>query len=126
MSEKKVNSQKYAREIALPIEVAARYKQYCKVTKMKLSEPLRVLVLESLPQLHTNEDLNEIVRKTLERERNLQENYEKFSVRLPDEAVKEINTFCRFFNMNWRRCHFLYFLIEKKILRLLKEVLKDE
>ncbi len=124
VNEKKNNYNKYSREIAFPPDVAERYKEYCAVTKMKLSEPLRVLVLESLPQLHTNDDLSEIIRQT--QERSPKDEYKKLSVRLPQEAVDEINTYCKFFKINWRRCHFLYFLVEKKLLQLLKDVLQDE
>ncbi len=112
----------YSREIALPKEIADQYRKYCKVTKMKLSEPLRVLVLESLPQLHNAEDLDNIIEKT----KKPSPDCEKFFVRLPGTAMDEVNTYCRFFKLNWRRCHFLYYLIEKKLIKLLKDVLRDE
>lgn len=113
----------YSREIVMPADVAELYKKYCMITKMKLSEPLRVLVLESLPKLHNAEDLGEIVEKAKTKHYS---KMVKFYVRLPGAAIDEINIYCKFFNLHWRRCHFLYFLIEKKLLKLLKEVMKDE
>ena len=124
MSEKKAYRDKYSREIAFPVEIAEMYKEYCRVTKLKISDPLRVMVLDSLPQLHNTKNLGEIIAKTKNRDMN--DKYEKLHVRLPNEAVDEVNTFCKFFKLNWKRCHFLYFLIEEKLLQTIKDVLKDE
>lgn len=119
--EKKTN--KYSREIFIPKKTAERYVAYCKKTKMKLTEPLRVFILESIPQLHNAENLDQIIRRT--REWNtIDEDCEKFNVRLPDEAIIEIHTYCKFFKL--RRCHFLYYVIEDRLNRALEEVLKDE
>lgn len=107
----------------MPIAVSIRYKRYCKITNMKLSEPLRVLVLQSIPQLHNAKNLNEIIKKT--KQRDLKADYDKYYVRLPEEAMNQINTYCKFFNLNWRRCHFLYFLIEAKLLELLEDILDE-
>ena len=124
MSEDKCYKDKYSREIAFPEEVAELYKEYCQVTKMKLSEPLRVMVLESLPQLHNAKNLDEIIVKT--RKRDMSKKYEKLHVRLPNEAIEEVNTFCKFFKLNWKRCHFLYYLVEEKLLQAIEDVLKNE
>ena len=120
----KPNVNKYSREIAMPVDVAERYMMYCKITKMKLSEPLRVLVMESTPQLHNAANLDQVIDKTKNRE--FPGEYHKFHVRLPGEVIAEINTYCKFFGLTWRRCHFLYFLIEEKLLKRIEGVLDNE
>lgn len=121
----KENINKYSREIIMPSEVAEQYKEYCRITKMKLSEPLRVFVMESVPQLHNAENLDQIILNT--KNWNLgKEECEKFHVRLPSEVVNEINTYCNFFKLKRLRCHFLYYLIEKKLQTALEGILKNE
>lgn len=105
----------------MPMEVSKRYEQYCKITKMKLSEPLRVLIMESIPQIHHAENLDKIVSRA----RNWKEHgkeVKEFCVRLPDEAIQEIHTYCSFFKI--KRCHFLYYLIEEKLLKAMDNVLE--
>lgn len=121
----KPTANKLAREIVIPSEVAERYIKYCEVTKMKISEPLRVLVMESLPQLHNAENLDQIISKT-KNWKDGGDSYTKFQVRLPDEVIKEIHTLSNFFHIKRLRCHFLYYLIEEKLLQKLEDVLKDE
>lgn len=125
--EVKPNTQKYSREVVMPQEVSERYKKYCEITKIKLSEPLRIMILESIPQLHNAENLDKIIKKT--QDRNLYaastDRYVRYAVRLPDEAVSEINTYCKFFKLQHRRCHFLYFLIEERLLQQIEGVLSN-
>lgn len=120
----KPNTLKYSRNISIPEDVSKRYMEYCRVTKMKLSEPLRVMVLESLPQLRNAENLDDIIRKTKRKE--LRGTGDIYAVRLPDEAVKEIKTYLEFFHLGGYRNHFMYFLIEEELLKKLKDVLRDE
>lgn len=119
----KPNANKYSREIFLPGEVSKKYREYCRLTRMKLSEPLRVMVMESTPQLHNETNLDQVISKT--KNRNLYDEYMKYSVRLPEDVVNEINTYCRFFNIQRRRCYFLYFLIEERLLKTIEEVLEN-
>lgn len=125
INEERKNANMYSREIIMPSEIAERYKRYCKITKMKLSEPLRVFVLESVPQLHNAENLDQIILNT--KNWNLgKEKCEKFHVRLPSDVINEIHTYCNFFRLKRLRCHFLYYLIEGKLLTALEGILKDE
>lgn len=124
MRENKSYRHKLSKEIAMPVEVAEKYKQYCELTKMKLSEPLRVMVLESIPQLHNAKNLDEIIVKT--RSRDMNSTYEKFYVRLPSEVMDEVNIFCKFFKINWKRCHFLYFVIEERLIKTIEDMLGNE
>lgn len=112
-----------SKEIALPPDVAEKYIKYCEITKMKQTEPLRGLILESIPNLSNMKDLDKIIIKT--RARSKKDTYTKFYVRLPKDKVEELNTFCSFFKLNWRRCHFLYFLIEEKLLKKIEDVLNE-
>lgn len=120
--EKKTN--KYSKEILIPAKIAGDYMEYCRLTKMKYSEPLRVLILESILQLHNTSDLNLIVEKTRNWEAYDKE-LVKFHVRLPDEVMAEIHSYCKFFQLNRLRCHFLYYLIEKKLTESLEGVLRN-
>lgn len=116
--EDKKKSDKYSREIAMPPEVSERYERYCKATKMKLSEPLRVLVMESVPQLRNPEKLGATVARAKRGNGS-----KKFHVRLPDDVIHEIQTYCAFFQV--KRCHFLYCLIEDKLGTVMEDVLGD-
>lgn len=118
------STHKYSREIVMPKEVARRYDAYCKKTRMKLTEPLRVMVMESLPQLYNAERLNQIIEKTKKWESDGDE-FSKYHVRLPDEVIDEIHTYCNFFHLKRQRCHFLYYLIEEKLAKSLGEVLDE-
>lgn len=122
MTDKKATN-KYSREIIMPTEVARKYCNFCDMTKMKLSEPLRVMVMESLPQLYNAENLGQIVEKT-KNWNTYNSEFEKFHVRLPDEVIHEIRTYCKLFHL--KRCHFLYYLVEDKLLQRISEVIKDE
>lgn len=119
----KKTTNKYSREIIFPAKVAKRYCDYCAATKMKFSEPLRVMVMESLPQLHNAENLGQIVEKT-KNWNTYGSEFVKFHVRLPDAVTHEIRTYCKLFHL--KRCHFLYYLVEEKLLQRMSEVFKNE
>lgn len=107
-----------SKEIMIPKEVAEPYMEYCKRTKIKYPEPLRVFILESIPNLHSIENLDEIIRRT-KNWKELGSECIRFSVRIPTDAIAEIKTFCKFIRV--KRCHFLYYLIEKKVLSTLED-----
>ena len=98
-SEKKANTNKYSREIVMPKLVADKYILYCQLTKMKLSEPLRVMVMESISQLHNAKNLDQIIQLT-KNWKSHGEEFEKFHVRLPDTVIREIHTYLSFFKLN--------------------------
>lgn len=114
----------FSKEVALPQEVAERYKKYCEITKMKSAEYLRVLILDATPLLHNAEKLDFIIDKTQNRE--FPGAYQKIHVRLPGETLAEIDTYCKFFKLTWKRCHFMYFMIEEKLLQMIEDVLTNE
>lgn len=118
------NTHKYSREIVMPIAMAKKYDEYCKRTKMKVTEPLRVMVMESVPQLYNAENLDKIIQKTKEWENDGNE-FVKYHVRLPDEVMNEICTYLSFFRLKRLRCHFLYYLIEEKLLKRIGDVLNE-
>lgn len=121
--EKKKYEKKYSKEIALPMDVSERYKEYCRITKMNLTEPIRVMVMDSLPRLHNSEQLDNIIEKV--RNRDSKTSCEKLYIRLPDTVMTEINTYCSFFKLHWQRCHFLYYLIEDKLIDTIEDVLNE-
>lgn len=125
--EKKCYRDNYSKVIKMPAGVGKRYEDYCKKTHMKMSETLRVLVLESIPRLHDAENLDQIIEKA--RKQNAYtapEKYKEVHVRLPASAVQEIDTYCKFFQLKSKRCHFMYYLIEAKLQKTLGDVLHDE
>lgn len=122
--DKKKSTHKYSREIIMPAEMAKKYDKYCMTTKMKRTEPLRVMIMESLPQLYNAERLDQIIEKTKKWESDGKE-LVKYHVRLPDEVINEIHTYCNFFQLKRVRCHFLYYLIEDKLIKSMEEVLDE-
>ena len=107
----------------MPQDVAEKYEKYCKVTKQKLTEPLQAITMESISRLHNTEKLDQILQKT--RNRTNSDSLKKFHVQLPDEAAREINTYCSFFKLSSLKSHFLYYLIEENLLQSLENMLKD-
>lgn len=113
------------REIAMPQNVAERYKGYCEATKQKITEPMQALIIECIPHLHNTEKLDRIILKT-KNWNTSSGSFQKFHVQIPDEAAKEIYTYCNFFKLNHLKSHFVYYLIEEKLLQDLERILKNE
>lgn len=107
-----------SKEIMIPKEVAEPYMEYCQKTKIKYPEPLRIFILESIPNLRNMENLDEVMKRT-KHWRELGSECVSFIVRIPIDVLDEIKTYCKFYHVN--RCHFLYYLIEKKILSTLED-----
>ena len=120
------------KEVVMPENISKKYMEYCRFTRMKMSDSLKVLIMESLPRLHDSEDLDLIIVKTRsinlykEMDKDSEVQYVRHYVRLPADVIQQINTYCKFFKLRNKRCHFLYFLIEKKLLATIEEVLGNE
>ena len=127
MNNEKVVPKNSTKQIVMPIEISKKYIEYCHITRLRFSDSLRVMVMESIPRLHDSDELEQIINKT--RQRNLyaenSEEYAEHYIRLPREVIEEVNMYCAFFKIKRKRCHFLYFLIEKKLLSAIEEILYE-
>lgn len=104
--------------VSIPQDVAEQCEKYCRETKQKMPEFLQDTMVESIPMLRNIANLGEVIHKTKNRN-TLFASFQKSYVWLPDEAIKEINTYCGFFKLSKLKSYFLYFLIEEKILKAL-------
>lgn len=108
-----------AKMLAMPEDVERKYHQYCKVTNIKETAHLRLLVLNRIPALHDAAKLNEIVERTQNSDPTI--DYVNIRIFLPDETVKELDKYSAFFKLGRKKCRFLYFLIEDDLQKTMED-----
>lgn len=108
-----------AKEVFMPVDISIRYKRYCQLTKLNYTEHLRILILNSLIKLKQTEELQAIVEKT--KNRDFYEETIRYSIRLPEDSIVVLNHYCKTFQIYGSRCYFLYYLIEKDLLKILED-----
>lgn len=106
--------------VSIPQDVAEQCEKYCRKTKQKMPEFLQDTAMESIPTLRNIANLGNVIHKTKNRN-TLFDSFQKSYIWLPDEAIKEINTYCNFFKLNKLKSYFLYFVIEEKMCKHLNK-----